>query len=156
MIVGTCFDGDNEEDLKMFQHNCYYESLGRWVGMVSQHCQLRQGTSVEWDNLIQQWKEKVQDTGSFDHRCIQAPHDLIAAKYRKFVKEEISHGVTKGNKLGWCDFFNKEAAACLDQEKMLRSFMSSLTFSGSEAGYDAEDKLYESIQLRYSKDRGCK
>lgn len=148
MIVGTCFDGDNDEDLKIFQHNCYYESLGRWVGMVPQHCQLRQGTSVEWVNLIQQWEKKVQDTGSFDHRCIQAPHDLVAAQYRKIVKEEMSPSVPTIKKVGWNDFFNKEADFCLEQEEILRLFMISLAFSGSEAGGDAKDQLYESIQRR--------
>lgn len=149
MIIGTYFDGDNDEELKMHQHKYYYGSLGRWVGMAQEKCQQYAGKSAEWDRLIRLWQENIKSTGSFDHRCIQASHDLIAASFRKVVKEKMHHSLPNRKKDAWRGFFNCEADASLDNEEILRLFVTDLVSSGSKGGYDAEDKLCELIQQRH-------
>lgn len=148
MIIGTNFDGDNDEELKMHQHKQYYGSLRRWVGMAQEKCQKYAGRSAEWDALICSWQENIQLAGSFDHRCIQMPHGLIAASFRKFVQNESSHAGAMRKMDAWREFFNNEAATCLDQEETLWIFMTALTHSDEDVGYDAEDKLYKLIQQR--------
>lgn len=148
MIIKKCFDGDNDEALKMCQHNCYDESLGLWVGMVRQKYQKWIGRSPEWDTLISRWKDTIQKSRTFDHRCIQEAHDLIAAKYRKSIRENRVE-----DKGIWPDFFNKEAATFLDDEQVLLLFMTSLVFVGSQAGYDAEEDLSKLILNFYAIDK---
>jgi len=147
MIIGICFEGDSDEDLKMYQHECYYETLGRWIRMADEKCQPYFGESPEWNELIERWQKNVMGPGVFDHRCIQALHDLIATQHRKLLMDRPYP--THRKKHEWLAFFNSEAGACLENEEFLKLFIKSLTFSGSDSGYESEDKLYELLQQRY-------
>ena len=149
MIIGTCFDGDNDEEFKLQQHKIYYETLRRWTIIANELSKQYSGDSTEWDELINSWQKNVIESGEFDHRCIQAPHDLIAARFRKDVLIEIQPAGQLRKNDAWRKFFNKEAAICLEQEEMLRLFMTTLAHSYCETGYDAEDKFYEIMILKY-------
>lgn len=149
MIIGTYFNGDTDEELKTHQHKCYYETLRRWVRMADEKCQKYVGVSTEWDELIDRWQKNVMESGGFDHRCIQAPHDLIAARFRKVALKEMPHAGSMKKIDAWRGFFNKEAAVCLDQKEMLLLFMTALAHSDSETGYDVENKLYKMMCLQY-------
>lgn len=147
MIIGICFEGDSDEELKMYQHEHYYETLGRWIRMADEKCQPNFGESPEWNELIDRWQKNVMEPGVFDHRCIQALHDLIATQHRKLLIDKPFSTYRKKNE--WRAFFNSEAGAYLENEEFLKLFIKSLAFSGSDSGYESEDKLYELLQQRY-------
>jgi hypothetical protein len=85
MIIGTYFSGDNDDKLKMLQHGCYYDMLREWITMAGVR-RLRYRTSPEWAEVTQMW-EQFREGGCFDHRKIQMPHDLIAARFRMATQE---------------------------------------------------------------------
>lgn len=149
MIIGKCFDEDNDEEFKLQQHKIYYETLRRWTIIADELSKQYSGASAEWDELNNSWQKNVMESGEYDHRCIQAPHDLIAARFRKNVLIEIQAAGKLRKNDAWRNFFSKEAAICLKPEEMLRLFMTTLAYSYCETGYDAEDKFYEKIIQKY-------
>jgi len=146
MIIGIYFDGDNDDKLKMLQHGCYNIMLCEWITMAGAR-RLRYRISPEWAELTQIW-ERFREVGHFDHRSIQMPHDLVAARFRMVAQEiAISNGEKEG---AWYTFFKAEAAAWLEHDDFLRCFMISLSAKGSTTGYDAEDSIFEMMRRQYS------
>jgi len=149
MIIGKYFDGDNDEEFKLQQHKVYYETLRRWTIIADELSKQFTGVSAEWDKLIDSWHKNVMESCKFDHRCIQAPHDLIAARFRKDMLIELQTAGKLRKTDAWRSFFSKEAAICLRSEETLRLFMTTLAFSCCETGYDAEDKFCKKMIQKY-------
>lgn len=147
MIIGKYFKDDDDEVLMQFQHDCYYDSLRRWISLVgNRHCQYHR--LPEWEDISTQWK-KFLESDYRDHRCIQVHHDLIAERFRMIQKNPdhffwIIHG-----KNGWFDFFNNEMAKFMKDTEMLRLFMTALACANTKIGYDAEDALFAKMQKMY-------
>jgi len=94
MIIGTCFEGDDDEELKLYQHACYYDSIGRWINLAGK-LRLQYYRLQEWEDISRQW-EKFREHGYHDHRTIQAHHDLIAQRFRgKYGMEQLNLIVTE-------------------------------------------------------------
>jgi hypothetical protein len=145
MIIGTYFDGDCDDKLKMFQHGCYYDLLREWINMAGMR-RLRYRTSPEWAEVTQVW-ERFREEGYYDHRIIQAPHDLIAARFRMVAQESPLLDAEKED--AWYTFFKAEASEWLSHDDFLRSFMIALCAKGSTIGYDAEDAIFEMMKMKY-------
>ncbi len=75
--------------------------------------------SPEWDAHFIQWEENVMSIGTFDHRCIHALHDLIAAQYRKNLLDETSPAMSIRKRDGRPDFFKNEAFDFLQEEEFV-------------------------------------
>ncbi|NVN91679.1 MAG: hypothetical protein HXX11_13895 [Desulfuromonadales bacterium] len=145
MIIGKYFDGDCDDKLKMFQHGCYYDLLREWITMAGVR-RLRYRTSPEWTEVTQVW-ERFRDEGYYDHRTIQATHDLIAAQFRLVAQETSLPDAEKED--AWITFFKAEASEWLSHDGFLRLFMIALSAKGSTIGYDAEDAIFEMMKMKY-------
>jgi len=143
MIIGKYFDGDTDEDLKMYQHGCYYDMLCHWINLAGVR-RLQYRDVPEWWEVIRQWEEFRQE-GVFDHRCIQPHHDLIAANYR-MAQDAPMRIRGKG---GWSIFFDQEATKLMNDPELLRLFMTALAFANTPVGYDAEDLLLHTMKRVY-------
>jgi len=149
MVVCTSFDGDHDEELKMFQHKVYYATLRRWVGMAQDRSHHYSGKSSKWDELINLWDKNIGKQGIFDHRCIQMAHDVLAAQFREYILKEMPTAGPLTKKDAWRGFFDTEAVAFMEQEEFLRMFMTALASNSSIGGYDAEEALCDKIQQQY-------
>ncbi len=145
MIIGTYFDGDNDDNLKMIQHESYYDMLREWINMAGKR-RLRYRLSPEWAEVTQMW-EKFREEGYYDHRCIQMPHDLIAARFRKVARDMALPDGEKEE--AWYAFFKAEANTWLEHDDFLRYFMIALSSKGSAVGCDAEDTIFEMMRRQY-------
>jgi len=147
MIIGKCFEGDDDEELMLYQHDCYYDSLRRWIRLAGErHCWYHR--LPEWEDISRQW-DKFREYGYHDHRTIQAHHDLIAERFRWIQKNPdrffwIVHG-----KNGWVGFFNSEIARFMKDHVMLRLFMTAVACANSRSGYDSEDELLDKMREKY-------
>ncbi len=147
MIIGACFEGDDDEELMLYQHDCYYDSLRHWIRLAGQrHC--RYSSLPEWVDISRQW-HKFRDYGYHDHRCIQAHHDLIAERFRTIQKNPDQFFWIVHGKNGWFDFFNNETAKFMKDPEMLRLFMTAVACANTKAGYDAEDALLDRMRETY-------
>ena len=147
MIISDAFESDTDDDLKLFQHDCYYDSLRRWINLARVR-RLKYRASPEWEGINRKW-EQFRESGVFDHRCIQFHHDLIAARFRQAIYRDPFRTTTQTRRICWREFFDKEAAAWLEDDRFVRLFMTALACSNSEEGYQAEDALAEKMQEKY-------
>lgn len=147
MVIGKYFEGDDDEDLKMYQHDCYYDSIGRWIRLAGER-QSQYYRLPEWKEIIRQW-QKSREAGSYDHRTIQAHHDLIAQRFRMIQKNPDHFFWVIRGKNGWFDFFNGEIAKWMKDPELLRLFMKALTYANTKTGYDAEDALLDKMREKY-------
>lgn len=145
MIICKYFDDDNDEKLKMLQHGSYYDLLREWITRAGTR-RLRYRTSPEWAEVTQMW-ERFREEGVYDHRTLQMPYDLIAARFRQVAQEKEMPESEKEE--AWHAFFISESKAWLEHDVFLRSFMIALSAKNSTAGYEAEDAMFEMITRQY-------
>jgi hypothetical protein len=151
MIIGACFEGDDDEELMLYQHDCYYDSLRRWIKLAGEHhCKYRR--LPEWEDIYRQW-DKFRESGYHDHRCIQAHHDLIAERFRMIQKNPDRFFWIILGKNGWCDFFNSETAKFMNNPETLRLLMAAVAYANTKAGYDAEDALLDKMRETYGMEK---
>ncbi|MBV5339572.1 MAG: hypothetical protein J0665_08425 [Deltaproteobacteria bacterium] len=153
MIIGKYFKDDEDEVLMLYQHDCYYDSLRRWIKLAGEcHCQYHR--LPEWEDISRQW-DMFRERGYHDHRCIQAHHDLIAKRFRMIQKNpDLFFWIVHG-KNGWFDFFNSEIAKFMKDPEMLRLFMTAVACANTKAGYDAEDELLDKMRESYGVGKCC-
>jgi hypothetical protein len=121
--------------------------LSDWLGIAYEMIDdLRRTNKNRY--LLNVWDESGLENGSFDHRCIQEHHDIIAATYRKIAKHEMTVAGALAKELKWKIFFNKIAKECLEQEDGLESFVEALAFPNTDRGSDAEDILLMAVQAK--------
>ena len=147
MIIGTCFEGDDDEELKLYQHACYYDSIGRWINLAGK-LRLQYYRLQEWEDISRQW-EKFREHGYLDHRTIQAHHDLIAQRFRIIQKHPDRFFWIVLGKNGWFDFFTRETEALMKDPELLRQFMTAVACANTKTGYDAEDELLDKMRGKY-------
>ncbi|MDD2736072.1 MAG: hypothetical protein PHF56_19235 [Desulfuromonadaceae bacterium] len=151
MIIGRCFEGDEDEELMLYQHDCYYESLRCWIYLAGhRHCYYHR--LPEWVEVSRQW-DKFREKGSHDHRTIQAHHDLIAERFRWIQKNPDRFFWVIHGKFGWLDFYNSEIARFMKDAEMLRQFMTAVAYANTKVGYDAEDALLDSMREKYGMEK---
>jgi hypothetical protein len=147
MIIGACFEGDDDEELMLYQHDCYYDSLNRWIRLAGErYCWYHR--LPEWEDISRQWR-KFREYGYHDHRTIQAHHDLIAERFRMIQKNPDQFFWIVHGKNGWFDFFNIEISKFMKDPEMLRQFMTAVACANTKNGYDAEDALLDKMREKY-------
>jgi hypothetical protein len=147
MIIGDSFVGDNDGDLKLYQHYCYYDTIRRWIDMADVQ-RMKYRTLPEWEGITQLW-EKFRESGVFDHRSIQLHHDLIAARFRQEICCDPFRTTSQTRRICWREFFDKEATTWLEDDRCIRLFMTALVCGNTEEGYQAEDALAVIMQEKY-------
>ena len=76
MIVGTFFNGDDDNILARAQHDIYGDALGILISSCNRFTRFSKAVlndtgHVDWGQIE-----------SFDHRTLQRAHDLLAAAWR--------------------------------------------------------------------------
>lgn len=151
MIIGACFEGDDDEELMLYQHDCYYDCLRHWIRLAGErHCWYHR--LPEWEDISRQW-DKFRESGYHDHRTIQAHHDLIAERFRIIQKNPDRFFWIIQGKSGWFNFFNCETARLMKEPEMLRSFMTAVAYANTKIGYDAEDALLDKMRETYGMEK---
>jgi hypothetical protein len=148
MIIGSIFDGDDDVGLMRFQHDFYYEMLGRWIDMAGiRRFQYRE--IPEWDEICRKW-DIFRKEAVFDHRTIQLHHDLIAARFRQNMRDNPFRTTLETRSMGWRQFFCKEAVGWLEDGHCLRLFMTTLACANTKEGYAGEGALAEVMRNKYN------
>ena len=78
MIVGNSFKGDDNDTLKSVQHDLYWGLLPSLL----EHALQKYREASEILGVRAELAGKITAISSFDHRVLQAAHDIIAAYYR--------------------------------------------------------------------------
>ena len=66
MWVCAEFEGDDDENLMLLQHDCYYASLALIRKLLE-------------DDVENPLSKQLPDIRSIDHRTLQGSHDILAA-----------------------------------------------------------------------------
>lgn len=146
MIIGSFFDGDENRDLKLMQHDTYKDSIGLMIGV----CNNFSNKASPPDGLPNREKWGVIDR--CDHRTIQFAHDLLASVYRfKYVfrPEELksNHGKFHDNR--WRNWLFSELLSWSKNPSLICHFLTIMTNQNEPDGYSAETRLCLEILDRF-------
>ena len=156
MIVGTAFDGDNDDELKWIQHDDYERNLT----ILYSKPRLKYIRAVKLVQKKTELYNKIKDKRDFDHRVLQHHHDLIAAYYRyinpksnylklRFNKNEQNNkkNYRKIEQLkAWREFWSNTVDLLVKNDNIVRTVLKVVGYENTETGYKAEDEL---IRLLY-------
>ena len=145
MIIDKCFEGDNNENLKMWQHDYYNDMLQEWLFIVSviiEECRI----SGKCQNLIKMWDDSKLKDGHFDHRCLQESHDTVATSFRFCAKYGTVESTRLYTKSYWKKYFKKVVTESILEEYAIEAFITALACANTEEGYEAEDVLISAVQ----------
>ncbi len=159
MIVGYSFEGDNNEFLQGIQHDLYGESLYHLVRTARYEyldaCYLI--------NYSSDFSVGVRNITAFDHRVLQATHDMIAAWYRyKYADREAQlslplsepsaspvEALAETYGAQWREFWRQETDTLTSEEPFIRAILRAMVYLNSERGYQAENLLWHLLIERY-------
>ena len=147
MIVAPIFDGDEAMDTAVRQHDVYGEALAIIVTTCNQHA--RFARSLLDDRHHPEWGT----VDRFDHRTLQAAHDLLAAAWR-FETQQLElrfnpKGPFETIERMWFDWLRNEVAGWIDAPRMARCVQLILTHQNQPVGYAAEAQLSLDILDRF-------
>lgn len=146
MIISKCFDGDNDESLKMWQHDYYNEMLQVWLSIVYEVIEDHRNRN-KYDKLVKMWDDSKLEEGRFDHRCLQDSHDAVATSFRFSAKHELVETTRLYKKSYWKKYFEKVVTESMQEEYAIEAFITALACANSEEGYEAEDVLLSAVQI---------
>jgi hypothetical protein len=142
MIVGAYFDGDNNKDTQMQQHECYGEALRAIMhGCVEEYTKANFALGDE--SILSQEQREMLNNGC-DHRTLQAGHDFLAAYWRWITLD------TERDRVDWLIWLGKEAKSWqYKAPDISNSIITILLNQNTETGYGAEEKLIKSLEEHY-------
>ncbi len=163
MIVGYSFKGDNNHTLKWVQHDLYWGLLPSLL----EHAMQKYREASEILGVRAELASKITDISPFNHRVLQATHDIIAAYYRfkypdkegqlilpfSFPDDGGKDPVETLKKLyarEWCEFWYREIKELTRNGEIVRSLLTSVAYQNTNRGYDAEDLLCKLLEDLYS------
>lgn len=144
MIVGTYFDGDNDDTLKWQQHDCYREALSI--------------IAYDWredyrNAAIMHGRDSISLPERFDHRTLQAAHDYLAAWWRWKHNRTDSYfeGLEQVTVEDWIVWLKREVTAWPTQAPhTIQLVVRVLLNQNTDVGYAAEDALQEELCRCYT------
>lgn len=152
MWVCAEFEGDDDENLKSLQHDCYYASLALITQLLE-------------DAAEKPLSKKLPNIRSIDHRTLQGSHDILAAAFRHFHKQSLGYRTvtekdanspirTKEN--GKTDtkivneWENWVEAWLKSKPTIILQLSKAVTFQNTNEGYEAEKLAKKLIRLECS------
>lgn len=152
MIVATEFPGDSNEFLKEVQHNTYWDIVG-YLYAYSRERYLCAARLLGIDN---EFVRLIRENERFDHRVLQAAHDLVATGFRftrrereqiplQFSPEEYKSRM----KEDWVAFFKSEAQELANDDEINKEILGCVAYSNSEIGMKHEERLARLLGKRY-------
>jgi len=159
MIIGTLFDGDDDNQTKDVQKKVYGEALTIIVGGCREH--VRAAEAILLTRNI--WAEAFLTKSAFDHRTLQWAHDILAAAWRfrsgaiypsfSFDGDGAHQAQTSEAWLGWLR--SEVDRWPRFHPSLIRSVAAAVVNSNTERGEAAEDSLllqlldvYENVPWR--------
>lgn len=143
MIVASRFQGDDDVDVMMIQHDVY----GKALGIIS-------GTCQEYTNLAHRILDddppKWDFISRYDHRTLQRAHDTIAAVWRFRGLPSIrqmefpldrEHGPLPDFAGHWLIWLEEEVSTWKYRSRLIRLVVTILQNQNVPVGYRAEADL---------------
>lgn len=150
MIVGTYFDGDNDDVLKWQQHDRYKESLAIFAYGCIRHYKNAAVMRGEDNSDVAAKFDKLNQ--GFDHRALQAAHDYMAAWWRwKEVRHDpYLEGMEPVSVEDWLDWLRQEVETWPTNAPIIvDNVVRVLLNQNTEAGYEAEDQIQVELKNYY-------
>jgi hypothetical protein len=152
MIVGHQFDGDNQDHVKWLQHDVY----GSCVGLIAREA-IKAHLAAAAIMGIQEEKELIlAKVTTFDHRCLQDGHDLIAGEFRRQKSVELQPvlpltAIPEKDRIValWRDWLETEVCRLCENPRFVRHVTDILAFQNTDRGYAAEDSLCTFLEESY-------
>ena len=141
MIVAPLFEGDDDDEVALKQHDVYGHALAVIVSTCNRHVRFARAVLNDADHPG--WGT-VED---FDHRTMQNAHDLLAAAWRfrhDFRQSSLpfeSENPREKVQTLWLDWLRREIADWTTKPGLVRSVQLVLTNQNKPAGYVAEGQL---------------
>ena len=150
MIVGGTFDGDDDAEIMLMQHEVYGNALGTimtWCNSYTWFARelLHDQAHPEWGRVDR-----------CDHRTLQDAHDILAGAWRHdhssrqldlpFTESDPDETVQRR----WLDWLANEVHRWLNQPRIIRSVQLILANQNQTIGYLAEARLCLDILDRFS------
>jgi len=154
MWVGSRFWGDDNTVLMDVQHHLYPVIIGLLYGGPRKRY-LDAGRLVQSDSELVQ---KLRASDGFDHRILQASHDLIAAWFRFLRGSRGERTLFEAeddyrDRLGreWRAFYEKEVLDLCENDDFVRAVVTATDFPNPDvAGCAAEEQLAEILGKKYA------
>ena len=150
MIVGSFFDGDDDEQAAWKQHDVYGEALRIIVGTCNRLTWFARG--VLHDSQHEDWGKEV----SLDHRTLQGAHDLLAGAWRfkndlrqRTLAFEPQISLDDVPRL-WIQWLQDETECWVAAPWIVRWVQIILRNQNQPLGYKAEAELCVEILNRFS------
>ncbi len=150
MIVGTYFDGDNDDVLKWQQHDRYKESLAIFAYGCIRHYKNAAVMRGEDNSDVAANFDKLNQ--GFDHRTLQAAHDYLAAwwRWKKGRHDPYLEGMEPVTVENWLDWLRQEVETWPTNAPIIvHNVMRVLLNQNTEAGYEAEDQIQVELKNYY-------
>jgi hypothetical protein len=153
VIVGSTFEGDNNETLKWIQHDTY----SRNVGMLFWYAREHYTQAARLVGVQTELAERIARADQFDHRVLQDAHDEIAAYYR-FAYDgrgqiplplEGTPPYQAWLQQHWTTFFEAEVQALAQDPAIARAILNAVAYQNTDRGYASEKELLALLKLRY-------
>jgi|LSQX01.2.fsa_nt_gb hypothetical protein len=159
MIIGYCFEGDDNEFLWQIQCNLYGESSYHLVS-TARHKYL---DACHLINYSSNFSISVRNIKTFDHRVLQATHDIIAAWYRYKYADRVAQlslplsepstspteTIEETYRKQWRKFWQKETENLTNEGPFIRAILQAVVYQNLEKGYQAEELLWNLLIERY-------
>lgn len=151
MWVGREFSEDDNETLKIIQHDVYSTSpiASKCIDVFVRSCE----TISQFDILY----DKMRELKSFDHRTLQEAHDHIAAYFRFSCKElhlpliKDEEKYTHMLRQKWQGFYDRETSEIANVPCINQSVILILAHQNKDIGMYAETVLSYHLNGRYGK-----
>ena len=146
MIIGNFFNGDDNYDLKIIQHDVYKDSIGLMISVCNSFSKCAT-PPADLPN-----PERWGCIDRCDHRTIQFAHDLLAAAYRfKYVfrPDELKSTQGKFHDKRWRNWLFSELLSWNKSPHLIGHFLTIMTNQNEPDGYAAESRLCIAILDRF-------
>lgn len=150
VIISTYFDGDHDHEMKNLQHEVYNQAISQ----LASRCREYHIAAAKLICDPFEYKSAVAGLDTFDHRCLQAAHDHLAAHWRMSVGAvyPVLPGL-RNERLAqreWLDWLHHEVERWRDEcPHIVRAVCDVLANENRPAGYRAEAQLKSALAQRY-------
>lgn len=152
MIIARCFLNDDNDLLKDVQHHLYRESVYRLFD-AARRALVRADEVLGTKLLI---AEQAAAVDRFDHRVLQAAHDIMAATYRHSQCDggqlqllETQEVQRTCYSVAWTQWLKAQLDELAQSPGFVRSTVQAVLFANTELGYLAERELGCLLVTRY-------
>jgi hypothetical protein len=154
MIICPWFSGDTNRALQKVQHDLYPFV----VGLLFDRPRKRYLRSAQLLGVHTFFAQKVAPITRFDHRVLQRAHDIVAADYRFFWDDggQVPLPLARRERYEdllerrWKEFYTQEVTNLTEDDSIVVAVLTAVAFQNKDTGYDAEDRLQELLEARYS------